>query len=109
MDDIGCGVGKFEEIVPNIKKIFSCIRKSGLKLAPAKCHISTEKIKFLGKLITTDGIQPESAKIHKFLKIVKMRRTVKQVKRLNGFFSIFSKHSAKPKLNFSAVLQTFEI
>ena len=89
MDDIGCGVEKFEELVPNLRKIFSCIRKSGLKLAPAKCHIGTEKIKFLGKMITTEGIQPESAKVHKFLKTMKMPRTVKQVKRLIGFCQFF--------------------
>ena len=75
MDDMGCGVEKFE-LVPNLK-IFICIGKSCLKLALAKCHIGIEKIKFLGNMIKTEGIRPESAKIRKFLKTMKLPITVK--------------------------------
>ena len=52
MDDTG--VEKFVELVSKLRKIFNCIRKSGLKFAPpnlaSKCHIGTEKkIKILEK------------------------------------------------------------
>ena len=97
MDEIGCGVEKFEELVPKLRKIFSCIRKPGLKFATAKCHIGNEKIEFLGNMITTEGFQPESAKGHKFLKTMKMQRTVKQVKRLIGFYHFF--RNFLPNLN----------
>ena len=97
MDDIGCGVEKFEKLVPNLRKIFGCVKKSGLKLAPAKCHKGTEKIEFLGNMITAEVFQPESAKGHKFLKKMKMPRTVKQVKRLTGFYHFF--RNFLPNLN----------
>ena len=97
MDEIGCGVEKFEELVPKLRKIFSCIRKPGLKFATAKCHIGNEKIEFLGNMITTEGFQPESAKGHKFLKTMKMPRTVKQVKRLIGLYHFF--RNFLPNLN----------
>ena len=47
MDDIGSAVKNFDELIPNLRKIFECIRKSGLKLSPNKCEIGTQKIKFL--------------------------------------------------------------
>ena len=49
MDDIGCDVEKFEELVSNLRNTFNCIRKSGLKLAPAKSLVGTEKNYVPGK------------------------------------------------------------
>ena len=72
-------------LIPSLRKIFECIRTSGLKLSPNKCTFATQKVKFLGKNITPEGIQPESKRIEKFLKTIKLPRTPKQVKRLVGF------------------------
>ena len=65
MDDIGSAVKNFDELIPNLRKIFECIRRSGLKLSPVKCKIGTHKIKFLGKYITPDGVSTENSKIEK--------------------------------------------
>ena len=89
MDDIGSGVEKFEELVPNLRKIFECIRKSGLKLSPNKCQFGVQQITFLGKVITPAGIQPERERIKKFLSKLTMPKTVKQVKRLVGFLQFW--------------------
>ena len=89
MDDIGSAVKIFDELIPNLRKIFECIRRSGLKLSPGKCEIGTQKIKFLGKYITLDGVSTENSKIEKFLKNLKMPQTVKQVKRLVGFLQFW--------------------
>ena len=67
MDDIGCAVNNFEELIPTLKKIFSCIRRSGLKLSPEKCEIATQSMNFLGYMITPSEILPEAKKITKFL------------------------------------------
>ena len=89
MDDIGSAVKNFDELIPNLRKIFECIRKSGLKLSPDKCEIGTQKIKFLGKYITPAGVSTENSKIEKFLKNLRMPQTVKQVKRLVGFLQFW--------------------
>ena len=34
MDDIGCGVETFEQMVPTLRRIFDCFRKSGLRWTP---------------------------------------------------------------------------
>ena len=97
MDDIGCGVEKFEDLVPNLRKIFSCLRRSGLRLSPEKCTFGTSEIKFLGIVITSSGMTPEKKKINTFLQQMKMPDTVKQTKRLIGFFQFF--RNFLPNLN----------
>ena len=89
MDDIGSAVNNFDELIPTLSKIFECVRKSGLKLSPNKCEIGTQRMKFLGNIITPAGISPEQEKISTFLKKIKMPQTVKQVKRLIGFVQFF--------------------
>ena len=89
MDDIGCGVEKFEDLIPNLRQVFTAIRRSGLRLSPEKCHFGTSQIKFLGNVITTSGLTPETEKIERFLKTLRMPVTIKQVKRLIGFFQFF--------------------
>ena len=63
MDDIGSAVHTFDELIPTLSKIFDCIQKSGLKLSPSKCEIGTEKMKFLGNIVTPAGVSPEEVKI----------------------------------------------
>ena len=52
MDDIGCGVESVEQLIPNLRLIFKCLRRSGLKLSPEKCVFGSEKNSFLGNVIT---------------------------------------------------------
>ena len=89
MDDIGSAVADFSDLIPSLRKIFDCVRKSGLKLSPEKCEIAASSIKFLGNTITKEGISPQSEKIEKFLKKISMPKTTKQVKRLIGFVQFF--------------------
>ena len=88
MDDIGSAVTEFSQLLPSLRKIFDCIRRSGLKMSPEKCELASKSIKFLGSTITNQGISPQAEKIQKFLKIT-MPKTTKQVKRLIGFAQFF--------------------
>ena len=89
MDDIGSAVTEFSQLLPSLRKIFDCVRRSGLKLSPEKCEIASQSIKFLGSTFTNEGISPQAEKIRKFLKKITMPRTTKQVKRLIGFAQFF--------------------
>ena len=96
MDDIGVAVNNFDELIPTLSKIFECVRKSELKLSPNKCEIETQRMKFLGNIITPAGVSPEQEKVSNFLKKIKMPQTVKQIKRLIEFGQFFRKY--KPSL-----------
>ena len=89
MDDVAAGVKNFDEMIPALRRIFDCLRESGLKLSAHKCEIGTTKIDYLGSTITPKAISPECAKIEKFLGQIRMPNTVKQVKRLIGFVQFF--------------------
>ena len=63
MDDFAAGVNKFDELIPALRRVFDCLRESGLKLSAHKCEFGTTKTDYLGSTITPKGISPESAKI----------------------------------------------
>ena len=89
MDDIGSAVTEFSQLLPSLRKIFDCIRRSGLKLSPEKFKIASQSIKSLGSTITNEGISPQAEKIKQFLKKIAMPRTTKLVKRLIDFAQVF--------------------
>ena len=89
MDDNGSAVEKFEDLIPSLKKFFECVRESGLKLSPNNSEFGTQKVTFLGKIITPAGVQPESERIKNFLSNLTMPKTVEQVKRLIGFLQFW--------------------
>ena len=80
MNDIGIGVQIFEEFFSYLRQVFSCIRKSGLKLSPKKSQIGTTQVTFLGKIITSTGIQPETENVMNFLSKLIIPQTTKQIK-----------------------------
>ena len=48
MDDIGCGVEPFKQMIPTLRQIFDCLRKSGLRFTSHKCEFGMKSITFLG-------------------------------------------------------------
>ena len=90
MDDIGCGVETFEQMIPTLRQIFDCLRKSGLRLTPQKCEFGMPSINFLGNTITSKGLKPEKEKIKKFLNTIKVPTTAKQTRWLHLILSIIS-------------------
>ena len=89
MHDIGCGVESIKQLIPNLRLIFTCLRRSGLKVSLENCVFGSEKVSFLGNVITKEGLQPEKEKIENFLKTLEIPESVKQVKRLIGFRHFF--------------------
>ena len=89
MDDIGCGVENFEQMIPTLRQIFDSLRKSGLRLRAHNCEFGMSSINILGNTITPKGLKPETEKVEKLLKAIKLPPTVRQVKRLVGFGLFF--------------------
>ena len=89
MNDVGHGMETFEQVNPTLRQIFDCLRKSGLRVTPHKSEFGMSSITFLGNTITLHGLKPETEKIGKFLRRVKLPITVRQVKRLVGFVLFF--------------------
>ena len=48
VDDIGIAANTPEQMIKNLRAIFQCLRKAGLKLSIAKCHFGVQEVDFLG-------------------------------------------------------------
>ena len=62
VDDIGIAANTTEQFISNIRAVFKCIRKAGLKLTIEKCHFGVTQIEFLGRTITLLGVAPQDHK-----------------------------------------------
>ena len=67
VDDIGIAANTPEQLIKNLRAVFQCLRKAGLKLSMTKCHFGVQEVDFLGRTITTKGVAPQKQKIAKFL------------------------------------------
>ena len=56
VDDIGMAVNTPEQLIKNLRAVFHCLRKAGLKLSMAKCQFGVQEVDFLGRTLTTKGV-----------------------------------------------------
>ena len=49
VDDLGTAAHTLEELVFNLREIFTCIRRVGSKLTMSKCEFASTEIKIFGK------------------------------------------------------------
>ena len=85
VDDIGIAANTPEQLNKNLRAVFQCQRKAGLKFSMAKCHFGVQELDFFGRTITTKGVAPQKQKIAKFLENIKFPRSKKALQRYIGF------------------------
>ena len=89
VDDLGTAACSFEDFLTNLRAIFVCIEKAGLKLSPSKCEFGLKERTFLGITITTEGMQPDKKQLSDMLSTLKVPKTPKQIRSFIGFFNTF--------------------
>ena len=65
VDDILIATNTIEQHIERIDEVFTCLRSAGLKLKAAKCKLMETHVKFLGRVVSADGVQPDIADIEK--------------------------------------------
>ena len=68
VDDIGIAANTPDQLIKNLRAVFQCLRKAGLKLSMTKCHFGIQKVDFIGRTITTKGVAPQKQKLLNSLK-----------------------------------------
>ena len=89
VDDIGIAANDSTQLCINIKTVFECIRKAGLKLTMAKCHFGVKHVDFLGQTITPKGVSPQTEKVKQFLQKLKFPKSEKTLQRCTGFLNYY--------------------
>ena len=49
VDDFGIAAKTPQQLIKNLRALFQCLRKAGLKLSMAKCHFGVQEVDFFGK------------------------------------------------------------
>ena len=105
VDDIGIAANTPEQMTRNLRAVFQCLRKAGLKLSMANCHFGVQEVYFLGRTITTKGVAPQKQKITKFLEKVKFPRSEKALQRYIGFLNYYRNYIPRLAERLTPVFQ----
>ena len=63
MDDIILGAQTYKETESKMKLVFDALRKANITLKPEKCVIATEVLRYLGFVVSVDGIHVDPQKV----------------------------------------------
>ena len=87
--DIGIAANNATDLTRNIRAVFKCIRQAGLKLTIEKCHFGVRQVDFLGRIISSEGVSPQTHKIQNFLKKLRFPKSKKALHRYLGFVKYY--------------------
>ena len=63
LDDIIVFGRSFDQALTNLVQVFKRLRQSGLRLKPSKCSLFQNSVKFLGHVVSKDGVACDPEKI----------------------------------------------
>ena len=90
LDDVLVYSRTFDEHLQHLRLVFDRFREAGLKLKPKKCFFGQKHVKFLGHVISPEGVQPDPAKIEA-IKKYPVPRKVKDVRAFLGLANYYRK------------------
>ena len=89
VDDTEITVKNATDLTRNIRVVFKCIRKAGLKLTIEKSHFGVRQVEFLGRTISSEGVSPQAHKIQNFLNKLRFPKSKKALQRYLGFVNFY--------------------
>jgi hypothetical protein len=111
VDDIIVNSTKRENHIANLQDTFANFRQAGLKLNPEKCVFGVKKGKFLGCLVSTQGVEANPSKIEAILRM-EPPNSKKGAQRLAGRLASlnrFISRLAERNLPFFEILKSAEV
>ncbi|XP_043206059.1 uncharacterized protein K02A2.6-like [Amphibalanus amphitrite] len=83
MDDVLVFGASEEEHDKNLKQVLKRMKSEGLTLNQSKCHLRQKRLKYLGHIVSEDGVEVDPAKVAA-IQALKRPSNVKEVKQLLG-------------------------
>ena len=66
LDDILVMRQTIDEHIENLRMVFDCLLKAGLRLKPGKCKLARKQVEYLGYVVSSSGISADPAKVSAF-------------------------------------------
>lgn len=97
LDDIIIFASTFEQHMERLQQVFQRLKDSGLKLTPKKCAFFQPKVKYVGHVVSADGIEADPEKIEKVInwQTPKSSEEVRKFLGFAGYYRKFIKDFAK--------------
>lgn len=100
LDDIISHSSNFDEHLERLERLFGRLKECGLKISPKKSQICRSEVRYLGHIVSKDGIKADPAKVEA-LKEWPVPKSYKEVSTFLGFAGYYRKFvetfSAKAK------------
>nr|ATA66769.1 Pol, env [Haliotis discus hannai] len=90
LDDLIIFSRTYEEHVERLELVFRRLEQCGLKLAPKKCKFFKRKVRYVGYIVSEDGIEADPEKVEK-IKDWPTPTTPEDVRRFLGFAGYYRK------------------
>ena len=65
LDDIVIATETVEDHMVRLREVFECLREAGFKMRVAKCNFMKSETKYLGRVVSAEGIKPNSKAVAK--------------------------------------------
>lgn len=91
IDDVIVASRGFSNHMEELQSLFEKFREYNLKLQPGKCNIAMDSVKYLGHVVSKDGISPDPEKLQ-WLENVEVPSTRKEADRFCGFVNYLSRY-----------------
>ncbi|GFX34622.1 retrovirus-related Pol polyprotein from transposon 297 [Trichonephila clavipes] len=94
MDDVIITSPSFNEHLDHLNQVFTLLRDAGLTLNKEKCHFARDKLKYLGFVISKEGIETDNSKV-KAITEMKPPKNSKEVSTFLGMAGWYQKFIPK--------------
>lgn len=101
LDDVIVAGKAFEDMIKNLQVVFDRLKMAGLKLKPKKCTLFAKSVRFLGHVISEEGVDSDNDKV----KVVEEWPIPANVSELRSFLGLCGCYGRYIR-NFSAIAFT---
>ncbi|KAK8785533.1 hypothetical protein V5799_008101 [Amblyomma americanum] len=91
MDDIIIYSDSFDNHLRDIEQVLVRLRAAGLKLKPSKCQFLKNEVKYLGHVVSADGVRPDPEKL-RCVSDFPSPTSVRQVRQFLGLIGYYRRH-----------------
>lgn len=90
LDDVLCFSKSFNDHVEDLRRVLRRLREHGIKLRPKKCELFRRQVRYIGRLVTSEGIQIDPKDLEAVLQLKEREpKNVGEVRGLLGFLSYY--------------------